>query len=162
MWTIGELPARRSAALAPYCASGARVPGARCLPISVDLNSINLNSIDLISIDLGRDTLAEMPFHNPISNKDSDSRGSRGQGGGLASLVQAEKLVQIAFVLPCAMLICWGAGWWIEHHLGLHGAAIGGLIFGLIAGMVSVIRMALGAGNAPARSNRPGPSGDSQ
>jgi ATP synthase protein I len=87
-----------------------------------------------------------MPFHNPISDHE---RGGRNQSSGLKSLVQAEKLVQIAFLLPCAMVIGWGAGWWVEHHLGLHGAMIGGLVFGLIAGMVSVIRMALGAGNSP-------------
>jgi len=90
-----------------------------------------------------------MAFNPP--NPDGEPRGGRSgkDSGGLDSLVQAEKLMQIALVLPCAMLIGWGLGWWIDHHFGVHWATVSGLIFGLIAGMVSVIRMALGAGNPP-------------
>jgi ATP synthase protein I len=64
----------------------------------------------------------------------------------LHSLVQAEQLMQIALVLPCAALIGWGLGWWIDGRLHTHWIWIGGLIFGLVAGMVSAIRMALTAG----------------
>ena len=85
-----------------------------------------------------------MPYNNPPSNPDSP----RKQSGGLASLVQAEKLVQIAFLLPCAMLVGWGAGWWVDHHFHVEWATITGLVIGLIAGMVSVVRMALGAGSS--------------
>lgn len=85
-----------------------------------------------------------MPFNNPIP--DSEKRGK--QSSGLASLVQAERLMQIALVLPCALLIGWGAGWWIDDHFHTHWAAIAGLILGIAAGMVSAVRMALGAGNA--------------
>ena len=87
----------------------------------------------------------EMAFNPPNSNEGERQRDS----GGLASLVQAEKLMQIAFVLPCAALIGWGLGWWIDHHFGTHWATIAGLVFGLVSGMVSVIRMALSAGNGP-------------
>ena len=88
-----------------------------------------------------------MPFHNPMP-ENPGSNGSRPRDtGGLSSLVQAEKLMQIAFMLPCATLIGWGLGWWIDRHFGTHWATIAGLIFGLVAGMVSVIRMALSAGN---------------
>ena len=86
-----------------------------------------------------------MAFNPPNPNGEQPKRDS----GGLASLVQAEKLMQIAFLLPCAALIGWGLGWWIDHHFGTHWATIAGLVFGLVAGMVSVIRMALSAGNAP-------------
>jgi ATP synthase protein I len=83
----------------------------------------------------------------------SGSNGERKQSSGLASLVQAEKLMQIAFILPCAMLVGWGAGWWIDKHFHQEWATIAGLVFGLVAGMVSVIRMALGAG-APAKGGK--------
>jgi len=63
-------------------------------------------------------------------------------------LVQAEKLMQIAFVLPCAMLIGWGVGWFIDHHFGTHWATVAGLIFGIVAGMVSVIRTAISTMNS--------------
>jgi ATP synthase protein I len=94
-----------------------------------------------------------MAFNPPNPNSEQrrkePGRDSGQDTGGLASLVQAEKLMQIAFVLPCAALIGWGLGWWIDHHFGTHWATIGGLVFGLISGMVSVIRMALSAGNTP-------------
>jgi F0F1-type ATP synthase assembly protein I len=85
-----------------------------------------------------------MPFNNPISDSSTPAKKS----GGLNSLVQAEKLMQIAFVLPCAMVLGWGAGWCIDHFFHLHWATVAGLIFGLIAGMVSVIRMAMEAMNS--------------
>ncbi len=66
----------------------------------------------------------------------------------MSSLVQAERLMQIAFLMPCAALLGWGAGWWLDKHLHTEWLGMAGLIFGLIAGMVSAIRMALAAGNA--------------
>ena len=93
-----------------------------------------------------------MPFHNPPSEDREDSR-SKGSSG-LQSLVQAEKLMQIAFVLPCAMVIGWGAGWWVDHHFHSHWATITGIILGIAAGMLSAIRMALAAGNTKPKSGR--------
>jgi ATP synthase protein I len=92
--------------------------------------------------------MQEMAFNNPASPENGSSGGRRDRSsGGLQSLIQAEKLMQIAFLLPCALLIGWGIGWWIDHHFHTHWATIAGLIFGLVSGMVSVIRMALSAGN---------------
>jgi len=53
--------------------------------------------------------------------------------------------------MPCAMVLCWGAGWWLDHHFHTKWAALAGLVFGIIAGMVSAIRLALDAGKAPKR-----------
>jgi F0F1-type ATP synthase assembly protein I len=91
-----------------------------------------------------------MAFNNPPPDPDA----GRKKSAGIASLVQAEKLTQIAFILPCAMLVGWGAGWWVDRHFHVEWATITGLVIGLIAGMVSVVRMALGAGNSPGK-NRP-------
>ena len=76
--------------------------------------------------------------------------GPRGSGP-VQNLAQAERLLQIAFVMPCAMVLCWGAGWWLDHHFHTKWAALAGLVFGIIAGMVSAIRLALDAGKAPKR-----------
>ena len=92
-----------------------------------------------------------MPFHNPIPEDKNQNGGRSKDKGGLATLVQAEKLMQIAFVLPCALLIGWGAGWWVDNHFHWHWATIAGLILGMAAGMVSVVRMALAAGAPPAK-----------
>jgi ATP synthase protein I len=103
----------------------------------------------MFSGEVGRCITGEMAFNPP--NPDSEQRrpDSGKDSGGLASLVQAEKLMQIAFLLPCATLIGYGLGWWIDHHFGTHWATIAGLVLGLVAGMVGVIRMALAAGNTP-------------
>lgn len=74
---------------------------------------------------------------------------------GLQSLVQAERLVQIAMVLTCALLIGWGAGWGVDHLLHTHWGVVVGLILGIVAGMVSAIRMAMTAMNSLSRRNRP-------
>jgi ATP synthase protein I len=95
-----------------------------------------------------------MPFHRPIPEEKLSTKSSKGSSSGLQSLVQAEKLLQIAFVLPCAMLIGWGAGWWVDNHFHTHWASIAGLVLGIAAGMVSAIRMALAAGNSPATKGR--------
>ena len=88
-----------------------------------------------------------MPFHSPIP-EDKPQTGPR-RTPGLASYVQAEKMMQIAFVLPSALVLGWGAGWWVDHHFHSHWATITGVIVGIAAGMVSAIRLALAAGNPP-------------
>jgi F0F1-type ATP synthase assembly protein I len=85
-----------------------------------------------------------MPSSSPSPERQSRPRRS----GAVHSLAQAERLLQIAFVMPCAMVLCWGAGWWLDHHFHTKWIALVGVIVGIIAGMVSAIRMALDAGKA--------------
>ena len=95
-----------------------------------------------------------MPFHKPISESQTNTNAKR--SGIAQSLVQAEKLIQIAFVLPCAMVIGWGAGWLVDHRFHSHWATFVGLVFGIVAGMVSMIRMAMTIGNPPSSTRRGG------
>jgi F0F1-type ATP synthase assembly protein I len=99
-----------------------------------------------------------MPYNTPPRDSGADKKPSR-QSAGVASLVQAERLMQIAFVLPCAMLIGWGAGWWLDSKLHTEWLGMAGLILGIAAGMVSAVRMALQAGKSPKSA---GKSGDSK
>ena len=62
--------------------------------------------------------------------------------------------MQIAFMLPCAAVIGWGLGWLVDRWLHSHWATVVGLIFGLIAGMVSVIRIAVNAMNSLSDKDR--------
>jgi len=91
-----------------------------------------------------------MAFNNPIPGSEK----KHGQSAGVQSLVQAEKLMQIAFILPCAALIGWGLGWLVDRGLHTTWVWLAGLIFGLISGMVSVIRVALSAGNPTSRGGK--------
>src|ERR1700679_793739 len=92
-----------------------------------------------------------MPFHRPIPEDRSQSSPQSGarRSKGLDSLVKAEQLMQIAFVLPCAMVLGWGAGWCFDHFLHTHWGVAVGLVLGIVAGMVSAIRMAVAAMNPP-------------
>lgn len=87
-----------------------------------------------------------MPFRRPIS-EDKPANGPK-PSAPLKSLAQAESVMQIAFVLPCALVVGWGMGWCVDHFLHVHWAILVGLVLGLVAGMVSAIRMASQAMNS--------------
>lgn len=64
---------------------------------------------------------------------------------GVEAIVQAEKLLQIALMLPCAALIGWLIGAWADRHFSQSWISIVGVVFGAVSGLVYVIRMALTA-----------------
>jgi ATP synthase protein I len=84
------------------------------------------------------------PDPNPESGK-SQRRNAR--SSAMNTYVQAESLLQIAFVLPAAVLIGWGAGALLDKWLHTHWIYIVGLLLGSAAGLVEVVRQALRAGN---------------
>lgn len=65
------------------------------------------------------------------------------RNGGLQTLVKAERLSQIAFVLPAAVVIGWGLGALMDHWLHQDWIYIVGLILGSIAGLFEAVRQAL-------------------
>jgi F0F1-type ATP synthase assembly protein I len=85
-----------------------------------------------------------MADNDPISEHEE----RRKTPGALQSLVQAEKLLQVAFVLPSATVIGWLAGAWADQHWHQSWLAIAGIIFGAISGLVYVVRMAADAEKA--------------
>ncbi len=82
-----------------------------------------------------------MPFHRAIPESKPPEKSS----GGLAAYVEAEKLIHLAFVLPAAVAIGWGAGWWADNRLHQHWIAIVGIVFGSISGLFYVIQTAINA-----------------
>ena len=62
---------------------------------------------------------------------------------GIQTLVQAEKLMQIAILLPSAAFIGWLAGAWADSRLHQHWIGIAGIVVGGISGLVYVIRLAM-------------------
>jgi len=87
-----------------------------------------------------------MPFNAP--NPDPKPEKPIGK-----SLVQAERLMQIALVLPIAVLIGWFFGAALDRWFHQTWITVVGLILGMIAGMLEAVRMALGAGKP--KSKRP-------
>lgn len=60
----------------------------------------------------------------------------------LRGLVKADTLAQIAIALPLSALIGWGLGDLLDHKLHHSWIAIVGLLLGVAAGLVQVIRLA--------------------
>lgn len=87
-----------------------------------------------------------MSSADPTPDRSKSQRGDT-RGSGMNTLVQAESLLQIAFVLPAAVLIGWGAGALLDKWLHTNWIYIVGLLFGSAAGLVEVVRQALRAGN---------------
>lgn len=98
-----------------------------------------------------------MPYNNPIPERKSNSK----SGAGLQSLVQAEKLLQIAIILPSAMFIGWLAGAFADMKLHQSWLTIVGVILGCVAGLYSVVRLAIDAEKSAGKSDASGKAGNS-
>lgn len=83
-----------------------------------------------------------MPFNKPIP----EDKGKPRDSGGLATLVQAEKLFQIALLLPCAAFVGWLGGAWLDKLFHTEWLGIAGIVFGGISGLVYVIRLVITTG----------------
>ncbi len=91
-----------------------------------------------------------MAYNKPIPNDRAKRRGN----GGLAALVQAEKMIQIALLLPSSAFVGWLIGAWMDSKLHTTWIAAAGVLFGGISGLIYVIRMALAAsGGKPGKKS---------
>ena len=82
-----------------------------------------------------------MPFNRPIPESKMPKKAS----SGLGAYIEAEKLVQIAFVLPSAVGIGWLGGALADHLLHQKWIVIFGIILGSISGLVFVVQTAVAA-----------------
>ncbi len=82
-----------------------------------------------------------MPFNRPIPDDQQPSKSS----GALRGYVEAEKLLQLALVLPGAVAIFGIAGWLADRRLHQHWITIAGIVFGSVAGLFYVIQTVVAA-----------------
>lgn len=61
--------------------------------------------------------------------------------GSTQALLKVEKLTQIAFALPVAVLVGWLLGAGLDKLFHRHWIYIAGLVVGVIAGFVQLFRM---------------------
>ncbi len=77
----------------------------------------------------------------------------KGKNSSVEALMKAEKLTQVAFVLPVSVLVGWLLGALLDRLLHQHWIFIAGLVLGAVAGFVQLFRMiaepGLLAGAAP-------------
>ncbi len=64
----------------------------------------------------------------------------------VGALVRAERLTQIAFILPAAVFVGWIAGAGLDEWLHQHWIYLLGLLLGAIAGFVQVFRLVASEG----------------
>jgi F0F1-type ATP synthase assembly protein I len=60
------------------------------------------------------------------------------------SLVRAEKLTQIAFILPAAVVVGWLGGAGLDKWLHTNWIYLAGIVLGCAAGFVQIFRLVLG------------------
>ncbi|HTW79355.1 MAG TPA: AtpZ/AtpI family protein [Terracidiphilus sp.] len=82
-----------------------------------------------------------MPFNRPIPDSNPPKKGSALVG----SIVQAEKMIQVALVLPCAAFIGWLGGAWLDSVFHQKWMVAVGILVGCAAGLSYVIKFALSA-----------------
>ena len=85
-----------------------------------------------------------MAFHAPIP----ENKGRPKIESGTKSLIEAEKLMQIAFLLPSAVVVGWLGGAWLGKIFHQSWMMLAGILFGCVAGLVAVIRVALATESA--------------
>jgi len=68
---------------------------------------------------------------------------SSSKDGPLQSLVRVESLIQLALLLPAAVVVGWAIGLALDHWLHQHWINILGLIAGAVAGFVQIFRVVL-------------------
>lgn len=82
-----------------------------------------------------------MPFHRAIPQSKTPAQGS----SLLAGYIGLEMLMNLAFVMLAAFLICFAAGWWVDHHFHQHWGTVTGALLGCVAGLYTVIQQAIAA-----------------
>ena len=87
-------------------------------------------------------------------------RPARKQQSGLSLYVQAEKMLQIAVLLPAAALVGWLVGAWLDGKLHQSWIGLAGILFGGISGLVYVVRLAMISGNHESPSAEVGDGDD--
>jgi len=93
-----------------------------------------------------------MPFNRPIP----DSKPKPGDRGGIQTLVHAEKLTQIAVLLPSSAFVGWLAGAWLDSKLHQSWISLAGIVFGGVSGLVYVIRLVMASGGSDSKAEDQG------
>ncbi len=93
-----------------------------------------------------------MPDHSSSPNPDDPKRSSVTD-----TVIRAERLTQIAVILPAAVLVGWLAGAGLDKWLHQHWIYIAGIILGCAAGFIQIVRLVLGQEKALEKSEKEDP-----
>jgi F0F1-type ATP synthase assembly protein I len=93
-----------------------------------------------------------MPFNRPIPKSQQRSKFA----SSLASLAEAEKMIQISVLLPSSAFVGWLLGAGLDKLFHQTWITLVGILFGGISGIVYVVRMVITAGVRPGPGASPG------
>jgi ATP synthase protein I len=85
-----------------------------------------------------------MAYNRPIP----DRQPPRKTSSGIETLVQAEKLMQIAILLPSAAFVGWLLGAWADKTWHQSWLGLAGMVFGGISGLIYVVRLVITTGSS--------------
>jgi ATP synthase protein I len=84
--------------------------------------------------------------------------GSERNNDVVDTVIRAEKMTQIAVILPAAVFVGWIAGVGLDKWLHQNWIYLVGIILGCVAGFVQIFRLVLGPENAgPKKTGRARP-----
>jgi ATP synthase protein I len=84
----------------------------------------------------------------------TEKPGQPKRSGAVEGLVRAERLMQIAFILPAAVAVGWAVGAGLDKWLHQHWIYLAGIVLGAVAGFVEVIRLVLNNEKAMEKGDR--------
>jgi ATP synthase protein I len=99
-----------------------------------------------------------MPFNPPIPQSNRRPEKRQKHASPFASLIEAERMIQVSFLLPSSAFVGWLIGAWLDKTLHQTWISLVGIIFGGISGLVYVVRlvMAKSAGADRSRNDKSG------
>jgi F0F1-type ATP synthase assembly protein I len=89
-----------------------------------------------------------MPQDSPIPEPKTPKRSALTQG-----IAGAERLIEIAFIMPAALVIGWLIGAGLDKWLHQHWIYILGIVFGFVAGFIEVLRSAIRYSNKSSKED---------
>lgn len=92
-----------------------------------------------------------MPFNRPIPKPRQGTKFS----SSLASLVEAEKMIQVAVLLPSSAFVGWIIGAGLDKLFHQTWISLLGILFGGISGIVYVVRMVVESSRKPSQNSTP-------
>jgi ATP synthase protein I len=87
-----------------------------------------------------------MPFNPPIRNPEHRPKSTN----PIASLAEAEKMMQVAVLLPSSAFVGWIFGALLDRAFHQTWIALVGILFGGISGLVYVVRLVTSRSAKPA------------
>jgi uncharacterized membrane protein YfcA len=90
----------------------------------------------------------------PDKPRISQQKKASSLASGVKTYADAERLLQLAFVLPSAVVIGWLGGSWAAERWHQRWMMLAGVLFGCVSGLYYVVQQAIAAERAATRAEQ--------